>query len=255
MKALLLDVGNTRLKWGVVDAGRIHRTGHIAMQRIRDEGLGALTSRLPREVDAVHVSNVAGATFATRLSGVVGMHCGCDVHFAKSERQACGVRNGYRHPRRLGVDRWVAMIGAWAELESACVVVDAGTAVTIDALDADGQHLGGQIFPGVTLMLQALAANTSDIPAVGRRLPAASGLDIFGDSTGKAVQHGAWNAVTGAVDRAITTLRSSAYDPSLVLTGGDASRMLKALGTEPLHRPHLVLQGLARMLQDTSDER
>ncbi|HSM31737.1 MAG TPA: type III pantothenate kinase [Woeseiaceae bacterium] len=255
MKALLLDVGNTRLKWGVLEDDRIHRTGHIAMRKIREEGLGVLTSRLPRNVEAVHVSNVAGATFATRLSGVIGMHCGCDVHFAKSEREACGVRSGYRHPRRLGVDRWVAMIGARAELESACIVVDAGTAVTIDALDDEGRHLGGQIFPGVRLMFEALTASTSDIPAVGRQLSATSGLDMFGDSTSKAVQNGAWNAVAGAVDRAITTLRSNAYDPAVVLTGGDASRMLTALGTEPLHRPHLVLQGLARMLQDTPHER
>ena len=255
MKALLLDVGNTRLKWGILEDDRIHRTGHIAMRKIREEGLGVLTSRLPRSVEAVHVSNVAGATFATRLSGVIGMHCGCDVHFAKSEREACGVRSGYRHPRRLGVDRWVAMIGARAELASACIVVDAGTAVTIDAIDDEGQHLGGQIFPGVRLMFEALTASTSDIPAVGRQATASSGLDMFGDTTGKAVQNGAWNAVTGAVDRAITTLRSNAYDPAVVLTGGDASRMLTALGTEPLHRPHLVLQGLARMLQDTPDER
>ena len=250
-----MDVGNTRLKWGVLDEDEIHKTGHIAMRKIRDEGLGVLTSRLPHAVDAVHVSNVAGTTFATRLSGVIGMHCGCDVHFAKPAREACGVQCGYRHPRRLGVDRWVAMIGAWAEIESACVVVDAGTAVTIDVIDDDGQHLGGQIFPGVRLMFEALAASTSDIPAVGRQLSPATGLDMFGDSTSKAVQNGAWNAVTGAVDRAITTLRSNAYDPAMVLTGGDASRMLTALGTEPLHRPHLVLQGLARMLQDTLDER
>ncbi len=255
MKALLLDVGNTRLKWGVLEGGQIHKTGHISMRKVRDEGPGILTSRLPRNVDTVHVSNVAGATFATRLSGVIGAHCGCDVHFAKSGRQACGVRSGYRHPRRLGVDRWVAMIGAWAELESACVVVDAGTAVTIDAIDDDGQHLGGQILPGVRLMFEALAASTSDIPAVGGKLAAASGLDMFGDTTSKAVQHGGWNAVAGAVDRAFTTLRSNAYEPVVVLTGGDASRMLTALGTEPLHRPHLVLQGLARMLRDTLDER
>jgi len=255
VKALLLDVGNTRLKWGVLEGSQIHRTGHVAMGKIREEGLGVLTSRLPRSVEAVQVSNVAGATFATRLSGVVGMHCRCDVNFARAERQGCGVHSGYRHPRRLGVDRWVAMIGAWAELESACIVVDAGTAVTIDAIDDAGRHLGGQIFPGVRLMLEALNASTSDIPAVGGRLPVATGLDMFGDTTSKAVQHGAWNAVAGAVDRAITTLRSNAYDPAVVLTGGDASRMLTALGTEPLHRPHLVLQGLARLLQETQDER
>lgn len=252
MKALLLDVGNTRIKWGVLDDRQIRRTGHITQEKVREQGLGALTSRLPRAADVVFASNVAGPTFATRLSGVVGMHCNSEVHFAKSEREACGVRNAYRQPRHMGVDRWVAMIGAWAEFRSSCVVVDAGTAVTIDAIDGKGQHLGGEILPGIVLMTEALAASTSDIPPSGSRIPAAaSGLDIFGDTTGKAVQNGCWNAIIGAVDRAITTLRSSAYRPKVVLTGGDASRMLTALGTDPLHRPNLVLQGLARLLDDT----
>ena len=252
MKALLLDVGNTRIKWGMFDGGRIYKTGHIAQSKVREQGLGVLTSRLPHSAEVVFASNVAGPTFATRLSGVVGVHCDCDVHFARSEREACGVRNAYRQPRRMGVDRWVAMIGAWAEFKSSCVVVDAGTAVTIDAIDGDGQHLGGEIYPGVVLMTEALAASTNDIPAVSGRIPAAaSGLDIFGDSTSKAVQAGCWNAIVGAVDRAIKTLRSNAYRPKLILTGGDASRMLTALGTEPLHRPNLVLQGLVRMLEET----
>ena len=252
MNALLLDIGNTRIKWGVLKDGSINRTGHIAQSKVQEQGIAVLTSKLPRSVDVAFASNVAGATFATRLSGVVGMHCNCDVHFAKTERQACGVRNGYRQPRRMGVDRWVAMIGAWSEFESACVVVDAGTAVTIDVLDDDGQHLGGQIIPGFVLMSDALTVQTSDIPSLGRRIPpAASGLEIFGSSTAKAVQQGCWSAAVGAVERAITTLRSNAYEPRLVLTGGDASRMLTALGTESLHRPNLVLQGLARLLADT----
>ena len=252
MRVLLLDVGNTRVKWGILDDAAIRKTGHIAQANIREQGLGVLTARLPRDVEVVYVSNVAGQTFATRLSGVVGLHCHCDVHFAKSQREGFGVRNSYRQPRRMGVDRWVAMIGAWAELQTSCVIVDAGTAVTIDVLDDTGQHLGGQILPGIRLMIEALGASTSDIPVPGNRIPVAgSGLEIFGESTARAVQNGCWNAVTGAVERAITTLRSNAYDPKLVLTGGDASRMLTALGTEPLHRPHLVLQGLARLLEDT----
>jgi type III pantothenate kinase len=255
VKALLLDVGNTRLKWGVLDGSRLRRTGNIAQQKISEQGLGVVTAKLPRDVDVVFASNVAGTTFATRLSGVIGMHCDCDIHFAKSVREACGVRNGYRQPRRLGVDRWVAMIGAWSEFGSACVVVDAGTAVTIDVIDDGGQHLGGQIIPGVTLMAAALAASTSDIPKTGGRKPSGpGGLEAFGDSTAKAVSNGAWAAVAGAVERAITTLRSNAYDPAVVLTGGDASRMLTALGDEPLHRPHLVLQGLTQMLNDTPDK-
>ncbi len=247
-----MDIGNTRLKWGVLDSGAISRTGHITHEKIHDQGLTALTSKLPMEVDTVFASNVAGATFATRLTGVLGARCGCDVHFAKTDRKAFGVSNSYRQPRHMGIDRWVAMIGAWSELQTSCLIVDVGTAVTIDALDHKGQHLGGQIVPGVRLMARALTAETSDIPTIGRRVPdAAADLEMFADNTAAAVRHGAWAAVVGAVERANKILRSKSYKPTVVLTGGDASRMLTALGDDALHRPHLVLQGLARMLEST----
>jgi type III pantothenate kinase len=250
MTALLLDVGNSRIKWGVLDDGTIRRTGHIAHDRIRERGLQELTSKLPRQVDAVFASNVAGTSFATRLSGVVGMHCHCDVRFARSERRGWGVTNSYRQPRRMGVDRWVAMVGAWTEIEASCLIVDVGTAVTIDALDDDGVHLGGQIIPGVATMAQSLSSATSDIPLVrasAKRV--ANDLEMFGHNTAAAVREGSQNAVVGAIERAIRTLQSNGYDPTIVLTGGDASRILKSLDEALLHRPHLVLQGLAHMLE------
>ena len=89
-RALLLDVGNTRLKWGVLENGRIRRTGVVAHSKLRDSGFGSLITRLPRRVDCVFASNVAGASFATRLSGVIGIHCGRSVHFAHCEKK--GVR-------------------------------------------------------------------------------------------------------------------------------------------------------------------
>ncbi|MDH3305430.1 MAG: type III pantothenate kinase [Gammaproteobacteria bacterium] len=250
MKALLLDVGNSRIKWGVLDDGEIRRTGHISQKRIRDQGLQVLTTRLPRHVDDVLVSNVAGTSFATRLSGVVGVHCDCEVRFARVERQGWGLSNSYTQPRRMGVDRWTAMVGAWAEIQDACLVVDVGTAVTLDAIDDSGTHLGGQILPGVAAMATALASATSDIPSV-RPLPARKGADMqmFAQNTAAGVREGARNAVAGAVDRAIRILQSNDYAPTTVLTGGDASRILEALSVAPVHRPHLVLQGLAHMLE------
>ena len=250
MKALLLDVGNTRLKWGIAENGEIHKTGYITQASIKEQGISVLTTRLPRHVDAVMASNVAGPTFATRLSGVIGAHCNRDVHFASSRKSELGLTNAYSKPRTMGVDRWVAMIGAWTEFGAACLVVDAGTAVTIDAIDDDGQHLGGQILPGIDLMAKALAKDTSDIPQVKRQKAGAfEGLDQFTGSTAAAVGSGALAAVTGAVERGIKTLRSNAYDPQVVLTGGDASRILQALDEDLLHRPNLVLEGLTRMLE------
>jgi type III pantothenate kinase len=250
LRALLFDVGNTRLKWGLLESGRIGKTGSITHEKLHASGFGSLTSHLPREVDRVLASNVAGQTFATRLSGVIGMHCNCEVHFARAEREAFGLTNSYTRPRRIGVDRWVAMIGARAEFGGALCVVDAGTAVTIDAIDRDGHHLGGMIVPGLTLMADALHLNTSKIPlaktgaAVG-----ASGMRAFANTTEGAVQNGALTAICGAVERSVQSMRSAGFRPKVVLTGGDGSRILKLLDANVLHRPNLVLQGLAFMVQ------
>lgn len=250
LRALLFDVGNTRLKWGVLKDDRIVRSGRIDHDKLKKHGFASLTTRLPANVDYVLASNVAGRAFATRLAGVIGMHCDTDVHFARSEKEAFGVRNAYRQPRKLGVDRWVALLGARAETRAAVCVVDAGTAVTIDAMDNTGQHLGGQIIPGIRLMSSALAGETYSIGvrrAVNR--DPEPGLASFAGNTGDAVHSGTLNAVCGAIERASGAMRAAGLRPRIVLTGGDASRILKQLGGSVLHRPHLVLQGLARMVQ------
>jgi len=249
-RALVVDVGNTRLKWGLFAGCKLGRTGSVLREELDSGGLKTFARRLPGDVDDVLVSNVAGATFASRLAGVLGMHCHCDVHFARSEREAYGITNAYRQPRRLGVDRFVAMVGARSLVRGSLCVVDAGTAVTIDAVDSKGVHLGGQIIPGLDLMAHALASDTSDIGAPSARAAAApSGMGLFADSTRLAVRAGAINALCGAVDRAVRVLRAAGYRPRVVLTGGDASRILAQLDGNVLHRPHLVLEGLAFILQ------
>ncbi len=249
-RCLLLDVGNTRLKWGVSDRDRIVRTGSIRLDELQKAGFNALTTRLPRDVDSILVSNVAGPGFAARLTGVLGIHYDAKVRFARSERSAYGVTNSYRQPRRLGVDRWAAMIGARAEFKKALCIIDAGTAVTIDAIDRDGQHLGGQIIPGLHIMTKSLASHTNGVSGLGKRSSnPGSGMALFANGTGRAVQTGALNAVCGAIERAVRIMRAEGYRPVIILTGGGASRILKQLDGKVIHRPHLVLQGLAYMLQ------
>ena len=183
-------------------------------------------------------------------NGVLGIHCNVEVRFAHSQKAAFGVTSSYRQPRRLGVDRWAAMIGARAESKSALCVVDAGTAVTIDALDRHGQHLGGQIIPGLHLMARSLKSDTDGIAGVRVR-PAdpGTGMALFANRTERAIQTGALNAICGAIERAVRIMRAEGLRPRIILTGGGASRILKQLDGKVLHRPNLVLQGLAFMLQ------
>ena len=248
--ALLFDVGNTRLKWGVLQHDRIIRSGTIGHDKLQQQGFTLLTTHLPANVNSVLVSNVANAEFGTRLAAVIGSHCGTDVHFARSEKEAYGVTNGYRQPGRLGVDRWVAMIGARAETRAAVCIVDAGTAITIDAMDRTGQHQGGQIIPGLRLMIASLGTETSGIRVPGGTVgDRDSAMGLFADNTGGAVRNGTLSAVCGAIERASKTMRAAGLRPKIVLTGGDASRILTLLDGSVLHRPHLVLQGLAVMVR------
>ena len=248
-RALLFDVGNTRLKWGLLVGDEIRKTGSVSHEKIDETGFNCLTTRLPRRVDRVIACNVAGATFATRLTGIVHIHCDTDTRFVHSERSAFGLTNGYRQPRQLGVDRWVAMIGARAEFSSALCIVDAGTAITIDVVDRGGNHLGGQIIPGFRLMENALTTQTRGIGATGRkRATGGRGMAFFARNTDAAVQNGAIGAVCGAVEGAVRRLRSAGLKPKTVITGGDAPRILKHADVKFQHRPNLVLQGLAYML-------
>jgi len=247
--SLVFDVGNSFIKWGVAEGGALTASGALSHADLRSGGFESLLRDLPKDVDQAMASNVAGADFGNRLARAVGIHIGGDLRFAHSEAAGAGITSGYEQPRLLGVDRWVAMIGAWAEFGSALCVVDAGTALTIDVLDDGGQHLGGQIMPGFRLLGDALATDTSDIgPALDDFAAPQSSRDWFATATEEAVACGALNALCGAVERAMAGLHDLGLSPVLVLTGGDAKRILEALGGKPEHRPNLVLSGLVHML-------
>ena len=250
-RALLIDAGNSRLKWGVLSDGQLKTTGSIDNDKLHQTGFAALTARIPTSIERVLISNVAGQGLATKLSSVIGLHCGVDAHFARCQKSAFGLVCGYRQPRRLGVDRWVGMVGAWAEFKRALVVVDAGTAMTIDAIDKAGNHLGGHIIPGMRLMGESLQAKTSDIAPAGRtRKKPGSELNLFGRTTADAIVFGSVSAAAGAIEFAAKRMRASGLRPNIVLTGGDASRILEQLSSGAISRPNLVLQGLSKMVMD-----
>lgn len=252
-RALLLDVGNTSVKWAVLEDDRIRRTGKVSHQALKSSGFSSLATRLPRQVGQALICNVAGQDFATRLAAFIGIHCGVDAQFAHARREGYGLVNGYRRPRRLGADRWAAMIGARAESKSALCVVDAGSAITIDAVDRDGRHLGGQIIPGLHLMARSLETSTSGIRELPSRMTdPGGGLAHFADGTSRAIRAGALNAICGAIERALKALRKEGMRPRLVLTGGSAAPILEQLDGQVVHRPHLVLEGLATMVRQRS---
>lgn len=239
--ALLVDLGNSRVKWAVLAGGTL---GPAAAVAYAGADVGAVVrstwERLPRP-ERVLVGSVAGGERDDELRALSRELWGREPEFARARAEAAGVTSGYESPERLGVDRWLALLAAHADGRGATCVVDCGTAVTIDVVDGAGQHRGGLILPGLHLMRDCLLAGTRIPPfAAPRPCPA------LGRDTGAAVANGALLAVVGVVRETLargaglcgTTLR-------LVIAGGDAAALAEALDQPAELRADLVLEGLA----------
>ena len=243
---LLIDAGNTRIKWRLQAAagGLIHDEGAIAHENL------APLSRLRSTVAAplrVVGSNVAGTETARRIRDALGVE---GIEWLRPGAQACGVRNLYAEPGQLGADRWAALIGAHAlhggatalghpiGASGARLVVMAGTATTVDLLSADGDFLGGLILPGVELMQQSLANGTAQLPL------AAGSFAAQPRCTADAIRSGCLQAQAGAIERMFRQI--AAQPGALCLLGGGAADAFADLLELPLKRfDNLVLHGLA----------
>ncbi len=238
---LLLDVGNSAIKWRLGDAHGLRQDGG------ESDTIAALCTALA-DNDWCHVAlaSVASDEADSELIDALQSLRETPVWRAVPQSACLGVTNSYADPHTMGVDRWVAMIGAWREFGEPLCVVDAGTAITVDLLDGDGQHKGGFILPGVDLMRRALSSGTGRI-----RVDALSAPDITpGTSTQACVSAGVWRGAVGAIQM----LLADFADHRAVITGGHAS-LLMSLGVVADSRPDLVLEGLRLSLIQRLDDR
>lgn len=245
---LLVDIGNTRVKWAACVAGELEpqqaaahgEWGPADWQRALFGG---------RRIDRVVVASVAGESCNGRLVEAARSSGVKDVRFIASTATAGGVRNAYPDARLLGVDRWVAVIGAYHLCGGACCVVDVGTAATVDGVDADGQHLGGYIVPGPHMMVQSLHRGTTHLASYTAASGAHAGA-LLADNTREAIERGCRVALAALVDRAHADLaRATRGTPVLMLTGGAAAEITPWLVTPVRVVPDLVLRGLERLAQ------
>jgi len=243
---LLLDAGNSRLKWAWVRRGRLHRGGAVgyAPRREFDRRL----RRLLRQATGggrILVCSVAGADIDRRLRQGARAARLPAPQFARSTRRAAGVTNAYAEPWRLGVDRWVALIGARQLFpgEALCLV-SVGTALTLDLLAASGRHLGGAIVPGPELMVRTLLERTAGIRRRARG-GAGAGRGLYARETRGAIEAGARHACAGVIERALAEgERRLGERPGLVIAGGGAARLLPLIGGACRRRDDLVMRGL-----------
>ena len=243
---VVVDIGNARIKWALAEDLELSSTGTALHLHVPQQALEAMVGALPRKVERVVATNVAGKEMGDRFADTVSDRWGLQPELIETAAEQSGVTCGYVDPRRLGADRWVAVIAAHHLASGAVCVIDAGTAVTLDTVDRSGRHLGGLIMAGPRLAAAALNRQTSGIGDTGASGAVPVGLALLGQSTDEAVAHGAMLGVAAAVDRAVAVVTAELdAEPLVLLTGGEAQSLLPWLETAVQCRTHLVLEGLA----------
>ena len=238
---LLLDLGNTRLKWALQGAAAEWLAqGALDWQGNVGDKLAETWRSLPRPEHVVAASVVDGAR-ERQVAEAAGQLFGCAPHWLRTPAAACGVRNAYTEPRRLGVDRFLAMVAAHAAHCAPCVLVSAGTALVLDALAQDGHHLGGLIAPGVHLMQQSLL----DATALVRPQRPGAILELA-DNTADAVSSGCWQAGVALIERFYARVAPRlGVAAVLILDGGDAPQLASLLSMPAQLARDSVLRGMA----------
>ena len=241
MKMLLIDAGNSRVKWTTVENGMwLHQN---ALGNTHASALSVAFSGLPPP-DRILVSNVAGENMAQLLSAAcTAWHC--PIEFIVAQATQCGVRNSYAPPVQLGSDRWAALIAAWHQERASCLVVNCGTATTVDALSAEGEFLGGLILPGMDMMRSSLAAGAAQLAqteGVWREFPR---------NTADATFSGSIQATIGAIHLQFEALAARGSVRCL-LSGGAADNVQSHLKLPVMRVDNLVLRGLQTIGQENS---
>lgn len=244
---LLLDAGNSRLKWAILRNGHFEHGGVLEQT---GDAVKELASAAWGELDApesVLVANVAGEPLRRALNSWMRRHWKLTPDYVVACAEQFGIRNAYAEPGRLGVDRWLALLAARELFQGPLCVIDCGTALTIDVLAQDDRHLGGLIIPGLQLMRDALVGRAEAIREQMRQASHEQ-VRLLGADTGSAVVGGTLYAEIAVIDRIFADLRAELGNGlRCILTGGDAPRLQPLLSASTHHEADLVLRGLARV--------
>ena len=237
---LLIDVGNTQVKYvtqGVGITATFSDIVYIDYQLF----IGQLNKCVFSKVTEVILANVHGNEIHDAIEQWARQNSIVFIQ-VNSEAKAFGITSSYQQPARLGVDRWLAMIGAKQLYPNKnLLIIDAGTATTVDVLDAQGQHCGGWIMPGVQTMFNSLLLGTKKIIAS----PNVTASLLFGKDSSSCLNNGSWAMTIGAIKEAILQANSSLALDKVLITGGNGQNIIDLLAIDCQFEPKLIFHGLS----------
>ena len=239
---LLVDIGNTRVKWACAEGDIL--SGHNGFIYTRDTLAGLLASHWHSlaQPEQVCIASVADTGTTAEVLVYTRKAWSLEPRLAVTEKERAGLTNAYAEVSAMGVDRWLAMLAAWNRYKRPVCVIDCGTAITVDIILEDGLHAGGFILPGLSLMASTLERKTHGIRKHHEMTPE---LEL-GRSTSDCISNGFAFALAGLVERCAAIIREQeGIELSFVITGGWAEQALPFLPAQSSHEPHIVLEGLS----------
>lgn len=248
---LLLDIGNTNVKWAWHDGALLGFGEYEHVDSDLENIVDAIID-CDRNAEGIWIASVADDEFSAELGEALADEFDVEPYFVEVEPDEYDVAVAYEHPERLGVDRWLAMIAAHDVLDGPVLVADAGTALTIDGLLEDGTHVGGLICPGIHLMQDAILEDTAEV--AGKAVEKGGDVALFASDTAAAVTAGSTFAAVALIEYAADELeRIAGEPPGIFLTGGAAADLAPLLGPDVHVLRELVLRGLALLVEDEDD--
>lgn len=239
---LLIDIGNSRVKWAIQAQNTLEFKGALAYEKgMIERALPPIFSSMNRP-EAIRICSVANSTTNEALTEWFKSVWGVTPAFAKSEFKFGELTNAYSIPSTLGVDRWCAMIAARQVVpHQACMVIDAGTAMTVDVIDAQGFHRGGFIVPGISLMQRSLDLSTDLVETISE----AQIEPLLATNTKDAVHSGSLYMLASYVERLFKDMsKELKEEPMVLITGGDRKKIADLLSIKVKECPELIFEGL-----------
>lgn len=234
-----LDIGNTYTKW---------RLSRSEEGRVKNADIQQLKNLIATRPKRIRVACVAGDLYKLELAEILRQHFDREPEFAISSSSCAGVYNGYQRPEMLGIDRWLAGLAMWDQSKGgACLIIDVGSALTIDTIDDEGVFKGGYIIPGLMMMQQSLIDSTGGIVCFVKG-GIQEGFEGIPANTAEAVQWGASFAVGSTVGKSVEIFLQRWPHGKVAITGGDGASVAGLLNRMKDYRPDLVLDGLALAL-------
>lgn len=240
---ILVDIGNSRLKWATCTEQEFTIGGATpySLDTFEDT-LTTLWRNIPIP-QQILVANVAGQALAEKLSQWTEQIWQQTPFFAVTPKQAGNIINAYRETHQLGIDRWLGMMAARYEFSGPLLIIQCGTCITADIIDAEGQHRGGFIAPGLTLLQNAIIERVSACTNLVTHVEITELTPA--DNTQQAIERGSLLMTLGFIDRLqLQATKELKREPIGIISGGHAELLLPLLSTHYHYRPHLVLEGL-----------